>query len=63
MSGLTWPAAVGTLTGLVCVMAVNPSVAGLQLPLTALLAMALGVLLSTAVLWVRRRAATDDALR
>ena len=43
------PAAVGTLIGLVCVMAVNPLMADLQLPLTALLAMALGVFLSTAV--------------
>ena len=43
------PAAVGTLTGLVCVMAVNPLMADLQLPLTTLLAMALGVFVSAAV--------------
>jgi exopolysaccharide biosynthesis polyprenyl glycosylphosphotransferase len=42
------PAAVGTLTGLVCVIAVNAFTADLQWPLTALLAMALGVFLSTA---------------
>ena len=42
------PAALGTLSGLVCVAAVNPLVGGLQLPLAALLGMALGVFLSAA---------------
>jgi exopolysaccharide biosynthesis polyprenyl glycosylphosphotransferase len=42
------PAAVGTFTGLVGVMAVNPLIAALQLPLAALLGMALGVFLSVA---------------
>jgi exopolysaccharide biosynthesis polyprenyl glycosylphosphotransferase len=42
------PAAAGTLTGLIGVMAVNPLIAGLQLPLPALLGMALGVFLSAA---------------
>jgi hypothetical protein len=42
------PAGVGTLTGLVCVMAVNPWVGALQLPLSTLIAMALGVFLSAA---------------
>ena len=42
------PAAVGTLTGLVCVLAVNPLLAGLELPLPALLGMALGVFASVA---------------
>ena len=42
------PAAVGAMTGLVCVSAINPLIADLRLPLTALLAMALGVFLSTA---------------
>ena len=42
------PAAVGTLTGLVGVMAVNPLIGDLQLPLATLLGMALGVFLSAA---------------
>jgi exopolysaccharide biosynthesis polyprenyl glycosylphosphotransferase len=42
------PAAIGAFTGLVCVGAVNPLIADLRLPLTALLGMALGVFLSTA---------------
>jgi exopolysaccharide biosynthesis polyprenyl glycosylphosphotransferase len=46
--GARVPAGVGTLTGLVCVMAVNPWVGALQLPLSTLIAMALGVFLSAA---------------
>ena len=46
--GARVPAAVGTLTGLVCVMAVNPFLGALQLPLSTLIAMALGVFLSAA---------------
>jgi exopolysaccharide biosynthesis polyprenyl glycosylphosphotransferase len=46
--GARVPAGVGTLTGLVCVMAVNPWVGALQLPLSMLIAMALGVFLSAA---------------
>jgi exopolysaccharide biosynthesis polyprenyl glycosylphosphotransferase len=42
------PAAAGTVTGLIGVMAVNPLIPGLQLPLPALLGMALGVFLSAA---------------
>jgi exopolysaccharide biosynthesis polyprenyl glycosylphosphotransferase len=46
--GARVPAGVGTLTGLVCVMALNPWVGALQLPLSTLIAMALGVFLSAA---------------
>jgi exopolysaccharide biosynthesis polyprenyl glycosylphosphotransferase len=42
------PAAVGSVTGLVCVLAVNPLIADLRLPLSALLLMALGVFVSAA---------------
>jgi exopolysaccharide biosynthesis polyprenyl glycosylphosphotransferase len=42
------PTAVGALTGLVWVAAINPLIADLRLPLTALLGMALGVFLSAA---------------
>ena len=40
------PAAIGTTTGLVCVMAVNPYVAGLELSLASLFGMAIGIFLS-----------------
>lgn len=42
------PAVVGTLAGLVCVMALNPLIGALQLPLSTLIAMALGVCCSAA---------------
>jgi exopolysaccharide biosynthesis polyprenyl glycosylphosphotransferase len=41
------PAAMGTATGLVCVAAVNPYVAGLEVSLASLCGMAVGVFLST----------------
>jgi exopolysaccharide biosynthesis polyprenyl glycosylphosphotransferase len=50
------PAAIGTVTGLVCVAAVNPLVSHMQFSLGALLGMALGVYLSSGTWeWVLQR--------